>query len=80
MEAEPIQPLPEGEFFVRQIAREEIASLCGLVLNRISASYDESPAMHNYDHRAYQVLRSVFGEALRDFGGTSQEPGPKDAA
>ena len=50
----------------RQIAREEVASLCGLVLSRLNADPHEPLA---------QKLASAFGEALRDFGGTKAEPG-----
>lgn len=50
----------------RDIAREEVASLCGLVLGRLNADPHEPLA---------QKLASAFGEALRDFGGTKEAPG-----
>jgi hypothetical protein len=53
---------PEG---ARQIAREEIASLCGLVLRRTQ----DKPGMATRTE-----IASIFGEALRDFT-TEEEPG-----
>lgn len=53
---------------IRLVAREEIASLCGLVLGRLNADPREPLA---------QKLASAFGEALRDFGVTRDEPGAK---
>lgn len=53
----------------RQIAREEIASLCGLVLGRLG---ELDPGV--VDRRDLAV---IVGEALRDFGGSIDEPGPK---
>lgn len=50
----------------RGVAREEVASLCGLVLGRLNADPQE-PLAHK--------LASAFGEALRDFGATKAEPG-----
>ena len=62
---------PEG---AREIAREEIASLCGLVLRRVQ----EARIEHSDEH-ALEELAGIFGEALRDFGGTKAEPGPRAA-
>lgn len=47
---------------MREEARAEIASLCGLVLRRLQEAQGFDAA-------------SIFGEALRDFGGTQTEPG-----
>jgi hypothetical protein len=65
----------EQEAAVRAIAREEVASLCGLVLRRLGqpAYENESPA-GDVDTR--RLLREVFGEALNDFGKTQTGPGP----
>lgn len=65
----PITPTTEADAFVRTIAREEIASLAGLVLRRLNADPSEPLA---------QKIASAFGEALRDFGGTKAEPGPEE--
>lgn len=53
----------------REIAREEVASLCGMILRRLQ----------DFDHGAVDQrdLSRVFGEALRDFGVTELEPGEK---
>jgi len=61
--------LPE-EAAIRAIARAEIASLCGLVLRRV-----QDINMHPGPLR--DELAEVFGEALRDFGATEDEPGPR---
>ena len=50
---------------VRAIAREEVASLCGLVLRR---SQNKGGLLTRVE------LASVFGEALKDFT-TEDEPG-----
>lgn len=58
---------------MRDIAREEVASLCGLVMRRLE-DYDplrDAPS-------PVDTLQSIFGEALRDFSGNTNEPG--DAA
>lgn len=59
----------------RLIAREEIASLCGLVLRRVHEAYETKDAMRVAEDDALKVVASIFAEALRDFGGTSYEPG-----
>lgn len=51
----------------RRVAREEIASLSGMMLRRLQDM--EPPEM------AVEVLSELFGEALRDFGATGGEPG-----
>ena len=60
----------------REIAREEIASLCGLVLRRVQ---DEHPSRSIERNAAEDVvhgeLARIFGELLRDFGGSDDEPG-----
>ncbi len=58
---------PELEAFVRRIAREEIASLSGLVLRRLQENPDE-------DAGIARRIASAFGEALHDFT-TDAEPG-----
>lgn len=61
------------EELARAIAREELASLSGLVLRRLQG----------VAHRSFvQVaqINEIFGEALRDFGGTEAEPGPSPEA
>lgn len=55
----------------RRIAREEVASLCGLALRRLQ----DLPFTATTPSLAVSELTSIFGEALRDFGGTSEEPG-----
>lgn len=54
---------------MRRIAREEIASLSGLVLSRTQ----------NRGGMAMRTeLAAIFGEALRDFSQTEDEPGPAE--
>ena len=53
----------------RTIAREEIASMSGLVLRRCQNEkgiYNEAVASY---------LASIFGELLRDYSQTTDEPG-----
>lgn len=57
---------------VREIARAEVASLCGLVLRRLQ---DVAPGEQAYPHQAVDAVESAFGEALRDFSATEAEPG-----
>lgn len=59
----------------REIAREEIASLAGLVLRRLGGLGSQAPDIHG--ERVFASVRSVFGEALRDFSQTTGEPGPE---
>jgi len=62
------------ELLARKVAREEIASLAGLVLRRLQlqAALAEGETR---DLVETKELASIFGEALRDFGGTTTEPG-----
>lgn len=59
--------LEANERLARRVAREEIASLCGLVLRRLQDT--ESPEM------VVGALAAIFGEALRDF---TTDKGPGD--
>lgn len=66
---------PEG---VRQIVREEIASMAGLVLRR--TQMDEAHLTRSIERNAAddvvrRHLAEIFGEVLRDFSGTDSEPG-----
>jgi hypothetical protein len=63
-EAEEIQQV------AREIAREEIASLCGLVLRRLQ-EIDDDEHFRSFK----QPMAVIFGEALNDFGKTVDEPG-----
>jgi hypothetical protein len=55
-----------AEARVRAIAREEIASLAGLVTRRAQDVGDPELA---------RTIGEIFGEALRDFSSDSAEPG-----
>jgi len=72
----PVEAIDGLEEIVRRIAREEIASLAGLVVRRTQ----ESSAVFRSGERvsvSYVVanrLASIFGEALNDFS-TETEPG-----
>lgn len=57
------------EELARRVAREEVASLSGLVLMRLS---------ENQTPLTKFGLQRIFGEALRDFGATLREPGPDE--
>jgi hypothetical protein len=60
----------------REIAREEIASLSGLVLRRAQENHPTRSFERNAaDEVVTERLAEIFGEALRDFGGTTVEPG-----
>jgi len=63
---------PELEAEIRRIAREEIASLAGLVLRRTQprARRSEAEDTDEFDSR----LAEIFGELLVDFT-TDSEPG-----
>lgn len=68
--------LSEPDPFVRSIAREEIASLCGLVLRRLQ---DHDLASRSMERNiatevVQETLAAIFGEALRDFSATEVEP------
>lgn len=62
----------EGAEEVRRIAREEIASLSGMMLRRLQ---DMGPTRSPERNMAVEILSELFGEALRDFGATGDEPG-----
>lgn len=68
--------MTEDEARVRQIAREEIASLAGLVLRRAQEeNYTRDPDRNLAIDITNSTLARIFGEALRDFGATGSEPG-----
>ncbi len=59
---------------IREVAREEIASLAGLILRRLQLEsegfVDSTGAVVDI-----RLLEQIFGEVLRDFGATPDEPG-----
>lgn len=65
----------------RRIAREEIASLCGLVLRRLQEIDEKfgTPGRPNTALSSVLIsthdVASIFGEALRDFSSDTEEPG-----
>ena len=60
----------EQEHAVRDIAREEIASLAALVLRRTQEAELTRDPQRNMAHDATNdTLAAIFGEALTDFGG-----------
>lgn len=61
------------EQHMRQIARDEVASLAGLMLRRLQ---DEGPTRSMERNATVDILQRLWGEALRDFGATVEEPGP----
>lgn len=62
---------------VRRIAREEIASLAGLVLRRTSEEhFTRSIERNTAQDVVNDSLAAIFGEALGDFSKTDSEPGP----
>lgn len=66
----------EGEEAIRAIAREEVASLAGLVLRRLQDDrLTRSPQRNQVEDQIDETLSAIFGEALRDFGASSSEPG-----
>jgi hypothetical protein len=80
---EVVKAIPSEEMIearARELAREEIASLAGLVLRRLQnttsaldASGQEGKMV--VERGTVDVLSSIFGEILHDFGGTDSEPG-----
>ena len=48
---------------VREIARDEVASFCGLALNRLQ-DVEQPPT----PTQLYDALNEIFGEALEQFG------------
>ena len=66
---------PEQIAAVRAIAREEIASLAGLVVRRTQdLTLTRSPEHNIADEATRDALASIFAEALNDFT-TDAEPG-----
>lgn len=61
------------EGLARKAAREEIASFAGLVLRRLGETTPASRAGGRPGRG--RELESIFGEVLRDFGSTGDEPG-----
>jgi len=63
----------------REEARKEIASLCGLVLNRTSEEhFTRSIERNTAEDVVADRLAAIFGEALSDFSGhtgSGAEPG-----
>lgn len=57
---------------IRKIAREEIASLSGMMLRRLQ---DMGPTRSMERNMAVEILSELFGEALKDFGDSSSDPG-----
>jgi len=66
--AEPV----EIDARVREIVREEIASLSGMMLRRLQ---DMGPTRSFERNMAVEILTQMWGEALRDYGATPSEPG-----
>lgn len=65
----------EQEQRIREIAREEIASLAGLVVRRTQDdTFTRSPERNTAEDVVATRLAQIFGEALHDFT-TEQEPG-----
>lgn len=56
------------EDLARQVAREEIASLSGLVMRQLQLRHAGDPV---------KAFAAAFSEAMRDFGGSDSEPGPR---
>ena len=62
----------------RKVAREEIASMAGLVLTRTSddeAVLTRLSERNIADDAVRHAFASIFGEVLKDFGGSETEPG-----
>ena len=64
--------IKKAQIHAREIAREEIASMAGLVLRRLQ---DLSFAGRVNPSIAISELSAIFGELLRDYGATENEPG-----
>lgn len=62
----------EIEEIARNAAREEIASLSGMMLRRLQ---DMGPTRSMERNMAVEILSELFGEALKDFGDSSSDPG-----
>ena len=59
--------IPIDEAVLERIARREIASLAGLFERRLQEYTPHDEALH--------ALRAIWGEVLRDFSQTEDEPG-----
>ena len=66
-------PWDEMEGYIHGIAREEIASLAGLMLRRLQ---DEGPTRVAEHNVQIGMQAKMWGEVLRDFSATDVEPGP----
>jgi hypothetical protein len=60
------------DIIARRAARDEIASLAGLMLRRLQ---DMGPTRSPDRNMAVEILSELFGEVLKDFGDTDSEPG-----
>lgn len=64
-----------AELRAREIAREAVASLCGLVLRRLQ---DDAPSRSSERNTMEDVLDErlsvIFGEALQQFSAKESEP------
>lgn len=75
--------MPKGQEIVdlvetraREIAREEIASLAGLVLRRTSEEhFTRSIERNTAEDVVADRLAEIFGEVLADFSKSESEPG-----
>jgi len=56
----------------RTIAREELASMAGLALRRTQDLHEE---VINDDFAIKRAIAHIFGELLRDYSQTTDEPG-----
>ena len=70
-------PISEMDDHIREIAREEIASLCGLVLRRSQETDLTRSIERNVAHDVVDdTLAEIFGEALADFSGRTKGDAP----
>lgn len=64
---------------IRDVARKEIASLCGFILRRLQDEHLTRSPIRNETEAIIQArLSAIFGEALADFSGhtaSGSEPG-----
>ena len=68
----------EQRLEVREIVRDEISSLAGLVLRRTNESEARLTRSHERnlaDEVARETIARIFGEVLADFSGETDEPG-----
>lgn len=66
------QHADEVREIARQVAREEVASLMGLWLRRLQ---EMGPTRSPERNMAVELLSSLVGESLKDFGDSQAEPG-----